>query len=96
MILQDYNLDATRAFFVSFESVFLDIRGIIGGSIVLTSEIDVNRGIAYEADTMNEKVLYTSGMFDAMATVGFRVSGISIDWDGEAPPISAVALCQIL
>ncbi len=92
-----YSIDAQNAFYVSFESDFLDVRGIIGGRIRFTSGGVASNTEVYKLDSSLTKVsLHDSGLLNAMQDTPFRVSGISMSWSGEDTPKVAIALCQLI
>ncbi len=92
-----YNIDPTDKYEVSFQSNFLDVRGVLGGSIQFTTSSSSKKGTLYSIDgDLTQPVTYDSGFIQKMAEAPFRVVGLSMAWSGEEVPEVAVALCQLI
>lgn len=90
-----YSVGATTAFYVSLSSKFVDVRGIIGGHLKLTGTT-LNRPELYDLTDMTKLELQDSGFLEAIDATPFRVTGISMDWGGDAIPDISLAMCQLI
>jgi len=95
-----YNLSPTMMYYATLSSEFIDVRGILGGFLKLTNTggSDPNRSEIFSLTNDAIEAQELTGLLGAMndAEYGFRVTGISMDWDGEAPPTLSIAMCQLV
>ncbi len=90
-LLTHYLLGPDSAFYVSFESEFIDPRNVIGGFVKLNGSL-LNRSLIYEMDN-NPKTMYSTRIVNNSSM--YRITGIALNWESEQPPIVAIALCRM-
>lgn len=90
-LLTHYILGPDSAFYISFESEFIDPRNVLGGFVTLTGSI-LNRSMLFEMDS-SAKTVYDSGSVNIPDL--YRITGIALQWEGEQTPGIALALCRM-
>lgn len=86
-----YVLGPDSAFYVSFESEFIDPRNVLGGFVTLVG-LMLNRSKLFEMDS-SEKTVFDSGSVNIPNL--YRITGIALQWEGEKTPVTAIALCRM-
>jgi len=90
-----YVLDPKSAYYASFTSRHLDVRGALGGSVRFSFDSSPNSGMIIGEDRESIDQHY-SMLEDAMAIRSFRITGLTMDWEGSSVPEISVAMCQLV
>lgn len=92
-----YNLSPRVGYELGFSSHFMDVRGIIGGYLKLTTSVEPNRPQPYDIEpSVSEKTLNDSGVILAMAERAFRVDALTMNWDKEGKLTTAIVSKQVI